>query len=187
MSKQLLVGLCGPAGSGKDTVADLLVKHGSFDRYTLAMPLKMGLLAMLGISLETWNDRVAKEAVIPWLGKSPRQVAQTLGTEWGRQHVHPDLWVKLMLRRWDVVRHSVSPRLVVTDVRFDNEASAIVEAGGTVWRVERDEVAPVADHVSEKGVNRALVTGVVKNYGTLDELDANIQHWVRFLAKRYAK
>lgn len=187
MSKQILIGLCGPAGCGKDTVADMLAKHGNFNRYTLAMPLKMGLLAMLGIPLETWNDREAKEAVIPWLGKSPRQVAQTLGTEWGRQQVHPDLWVKLMVRRWDEVRHSVCPRMVVTDVRFDNEAQAIIDAGGTVWRVDREGVAPVAAHKSEAGVDWRLVEGSLKNNGTIDQLDANIQQWIRFLSKRYAK
>ena len=105
----------------------------------------------------------------------------------GRQQVHPDLWVKLMLRRWDEVRHSGSPRMVVTDVRFDNEASAIVAAGGTVWWVERGDLPAVAAHVSEAGVNRALITGVVKNRGSIDELDANIQHWVGFLSKRYSK
>lgn len=187
MSKQIVLGLCGPAGCGKDTVAYLLHKHGNFHRYTLAMPLKKGLEAMLGIELDVWDDRVQKEAVIDWLGKSPRQVAQTLGTEWGRQMVHPDLWVKLMLRKWDAVRISGSPRMVVTDVRFDNEAQAILDVGGTVWRVEREKLTPVAAHASEKGVSPRLVTGNVKNNGTLDQLDANIQQWAGFLMKRYAK
>lgn len=186
MSKQLLVGLCGPAGCGKDSVARYMSNCG-FDRYTLAMPLKRGLQAMLGIELDVWDDRERKEAVIPWLGKSPRQVAQTLGTEWGRQHVHPDLWVKLMLRRWDEVRQSLSPRMVVTDVRFDNEALAIINAGGTVWRVERENVSPVAEHISEKGISPALIEGSVKNYGTLEHLEVNTISWVGFLARRYAK
>jgi len=186
MSKQILIGLCGPAGSGKDTVAKHMANCG-FHRYTLAMPLKRGLEAMLGITLDVWDDRVRKEQVIDWLGKSPRQVAQTLGTEWGRQHVHKDLWVKLMLRKWDEVRHSLSPRMVVTDVRFDNEAQAIIDAGGTVWRVEREKVDPVADHVSEKGVAPALIEGRFKNLGTLDQLEAQTIQWVSFLMKRYSK
>ena len=186
MSKQILIGLCGPAGCGKDTVARHMANC-AFTRYTLAMPLKKGLEAMLGIDLGVWDDRQRKEAVIPWLGKSPRQVAQTLGTEWGRQLVHPDLWVKLMLRKWDEVRHSLSPRMVVTDVRFDNEAAAIIEAGGTVWRIDREGVAPVAAHSSEAGVSRNLITGVVKNYGSLDELEVSTIQWVSFLMKRYAK
>lgn len=186
MSKQILIGLCGPAGCGKDTVAHHMSNCG-FTRYTLAMPLKKGLEAMLGIDLGVWDDRQRKEAVIPWLGKSPRQVAQTLGTEWGRQHVHPDLWVKLMLRKWDEVRQSLSPRMVVTDVRFDNEALAIINAGGTVWRVERENVQPVTEHVSEKGISPQLIEGSVKNFGDLNQLEVNTIQWVSFLMRRYAK
>jgi len=186
MSKRLLIGLCGPAGCGKDTVAAAMNRRG-FHRYTLAMPLKRGLEAMLGIPLSVWDDRVEKERLIDWLGKSPRQVAQTLGTEWGRQQVHKDLWVKLMLREWDKVRQSLSPRMVVTDVRFDNEAQAIVDAGGTVWRVEREAVSAVAEHVSEKGVSPALIEGRIKNNGSLDELEVNVGGWLTFLNKKYAK
>lgn len=186
MSKQILIGLCGPAGCGKDTVAKHMANCGFF-RYTLAMPIKKGLEAMLGIDIGVWDDRERKEQVIPWLGKSPRQVAQTLGTEWGRQLVHPELWVALMLRSWDAVRVSGSPRMVVTDVRFDNEAIAIINAGGTVWRVEREGVAPVAAHVSEKGIDPRHVTGTIKNNGSRDQLEVNVTQWVSFLMKRYAK
>lgn len=187
MSKQILIGLTGPAGCGKDTVGYLLLKHGDFRRYALASPIKRGIEAMFGFGPGIWEDRLAKEAPLPWLGKSPRQLAQTLGTEWGREHVDRELWVKLMLRTWDEVRQALSPRMVVTDVRFDNEAQAIKNAGGTVWRVERPGVAAVAAHVSEKGVSSALIEGVVKNTGSLDQLEANMQQWVRFLMKRYAK
>lgn len=186
MSKQLLVGLCGPAGCGKDTVAQMLSPHG-FHKYTLALAMKQGLEVMLGIPLSVWDNRVAKEAVVPWIGKSPRQLAQTLGTEWGRNLIHQDLWVNRMLREWDTVRQSVSPRMVVTDVRFDNEALAIINAGGTVWKIEREGVAPVAAHVSEAGVSPALIEGVIKNYSSLDALRQNVDGWVRFINKRYAK
>ena len=186
MSKQILIGLTGPAGCGKDSVANFLVGH-SFNRYALAGPLKDMLSSMLGIDREQWDDRVWKEAVLPWLGKSPRQMAQTLGTEWGRQQVHPDLWVMLMLRQWETVRAGVSPRMVVTDVRFDNEAIAIINAGGTVWKVDREKLPSVAEHSSEKGVSPALIEGVIKNYGTLDQLRQSVDGWVRFIIRRYAK
>ena len=183
----LLIGLCGPAGSGKDTVASMLAEYGRFSRYTLALPLKRGLEVMLGIPLSIWDDRVAKEEVLPWLGKSPRQLAQTLGTEWGRQHVHPDLWVQLMLREWEKVQAGYWPRRVVTDVRFDNEALAVRNAGGTVWKVERESVPVVAAHSSENGVSPALIDGTVKNYGSLEQLRTNTVSWLGFLERRYAK
>lgn len=187
MSKEVLVGLCGPAGCGKDTVAAMLVRHGAFSKYTLAMPLKMGLEAMLDIPLSTWDDRARKEEPLPWLGKSPRQLAQTLGTEWGRQCVHPEIWVLLMKRHWEEVRKATCPRMVVTDVRFDNEAKAIIESGGTVWRVDRENVPSVAEHSSEAGISPLLLTGTVKNYGTIDQLDYNVNQWMKLLIERFSR
>jgi len=184
MSKQLLIGLCGPAGCGKDTVAGFLP---NFHRYALATPIKQMVSLMLDVDHSMWEDREWKEAVIPWIGKSPRQMAQTLGTEWGRTHVDRDLWLKLGMRRWDAVRASAMPRLVITDVRFENEALAIISAGGTVWKVDREGVAPVAAHSSEKGIDPRLITGSIKNYGNLDQLRYNVAEWAKMLGRKYAK
>ena len=184
MSKQLLIGLCGPAGCGKDTVAGFLP---NFHRYALASPIKSMVGTMLKLHDSVWDDREWKEAKIAWLGKSPRELAQTLGTEWGRQHVHPDLWLMLGMRRWDEVRASAMPRLAITDVRFDNEALAIINAGGTVWKVDREGVAPVAAHSSEKGIDPRLITGSVKNYGDLDTLRYVVAEWAKMLGRKYAR
>jgi hypothetical protein len=143
MSKELLVGLCGPAGCGKDTVASFMVQRG-FHRYALAQPIKSMVSLMLSQPLERWEDREWKEAPIPWLGRSPRQLAQTLGTEWGREHVDPDLWLKLGMQRWELVKYSALPRLVITDIRFVNEAQAVINAGGTVWKVLREGIAALS-------------------------------------------
>jgi hypothetical protein len=68
-----------------------------------------------------------------------------------------------------------------------DEAQAIIDAGGTVWRIDRDGVAPVAEHVSEKGISPALIEGAFKNTGTLDELEVRVFEWAKFLLVRYAK
>jgi len=186
MSKQLLVGLTGPACCGKDSVASCLVRFGSFRRYALADPIKFGIEAMFDLHPSIWEDRVAKEKKVDWLGRSPRYLAQTLGTEWGRTLVHPDVWLLLMQRKWEAIRNSHSPRMVVPDVRFDNEAAAIIAAGGTVWKVVR-EVNPVEDHVSERGLDPALITGRIMNNGPLDELAPRIVRWLPFLLERYGR
>lgn len=183
MSKELLVGLCGAAGAGKDTVASMT----PFNRYALADPIKKGINEMLGLSPLIWYMRELKEAPIPWLGKSPREMAQTLGTEWGRQMVHPEIWLTLAMRKWDEVRASANPTLIITDVRFDNEAAAIINAGGTVWRVEREGVPGVAAHVSEAGISRAHIGGHIKNYGDLDTLRPVVDEWVKILYRKYAR
>jgi len=90
-----LIGLTGPAGSGKDTVARLLCEQHGFVQIAFADPLRAMLKAGLGLTDEHFNNREDKEAPLEWLGKSPRQLLQTLGTEWGRRQVHPHLWLEL--------------------------------------------------------------------------------------------
>lgn len=184
ISKEILVGLCGPAGCGKDTVASFMT---GYRPYAFALPIKCGLNAMFGWSMSHWSDRDWKERVIPSIGKSPRQLAQTLGTEWGRVCVSTELWTDLGLQAWQLQRTTISPRMVITDVRFDNEAKAIRAAGGTVWRVDRENILAVAGHVSEIGISPSLITGTVKNYGSIDQLRLVVHGWTQMLARRYSR
>lgn len=149
-----LIGITGLAGSGKDTLADALVFDRGATKYNFALPLKQALNACFGWTMAQWDDRVWKETVIEWLGKSPRQCAQTLGTEWGREQVHPGLWLLLAEQRYHEHRRQLSPgAFVIADVRFENEARMIHDNGGIVVKVSRIDVRPINAHVSEKGVD----------------------------------
>lgn len=162
----MLIGLTGRKQSGKSTIAAILRDYG-FIEDSFAAPLRdftARILAMTPAELET-----AKERPVDWLGGiTPRHMMQTIGTEWGRDTICPDLWVKSLERR-------VMPLLaaglavVISDLRFDNEAHAIRALGGRVVRVERAGL-PADTHRSENGVSRDLVDLVVKNRAGLTEL-----------------
>ena len=79
----MLVGLCGAAGAGKNTVADFLTDSDgcTFMQLAFADPLYECVSTITGLPVARLKDRDVKEAVLPWLGKSPRQLLQTLGTE----------------------------------------------------------------------------------------------------------
>jgi hypothetical protein len=163
-----LIGIIGLAGSGKDTLADQLSRQHHFFKYSFARPLKEALNAVFGWRMEQWEDRVWKETVQPWLGKSPRQCAQTLGTEWGRDLVHPELWVLLAQRTWEnlIVDERLLEqykRMVIPDVRFDNEARWVLEQGGTLIEIRRKAAGSVSAHVSEAGVSQRYPRVVVDN------------------------
>ena len=142
----MLIGLIGKARSGKDTVAEHLEMHHCFTRYAFADPMKSMLESVFG-DLFRGGDR---EQPIDWLGKSPRQLMQTLGTEWGRNQVHPQLWTLLGEREVRLAKMRLNPQLVISDVRFHNEADMILRHGGTLIYVERDTAQAVNDHVSEQ-------------------------------------
>lgn len=172
----MLIGLAGRAGAGKDTVAQMIVQAAGAVGYpaivtSFADPLYEAVSAITGIPVNRLRDRELKEQPIEWLGKSPRELLQTLGTQWGRQMIHPEIWVAATARRW---RGSDAAVIAIPDVRFDNEARAIREAGGRVFRVIRPGheclAAGAAQHESEAGVSDDLVDGVIANVGTLEQL-----------------
>jgi hypothetical protein len=173
-----LIGLAGRAGTGKDSIAAGLADRHNALRYAFALPLKAGLQAMLGLDPEDLEDRERKEQVIEWLGASPRYLMQTLGTQWGRELVAPDLWVRLARRVIEEARTSpefgYSPALVISDVRFPDEAALIRELGGWVVHVRRLDAPPVVEHVSETALPFVAGDLVLDNNGTLHELDAMV-------------
>lgn len=165
----MLIGLCGAAGSGKDTVASMLT---GFYRVAFADPLYEMVSIVTGLLPEDLQDREVKEQEIDWIGKSPRQMLQTLGTEWGRDTISQSLWIDIGMRR--IERLLADGRnVVVTDVRFDNEAAAIKAAGGEVWKVLRGEgcVKGVSmRHASEGGIGEVLIDKIIGNWGSLARL-----------------
>jgi hypothetical protein len=128
-----LIGLMGYAGAGKSSTAEIMVQDFNFHRMRFADTLKNMLMAF-GLTKEQ-VDGDQKEIPCDLLGgKTPRWAMQTLGTEWGRQLIHPDLWVKATML---ALSKRVEGDYVIDDVRFQNEADAIQRAGGEIWRVKR--------------------------------------------------
>lgn len=172
--KPILIGITGRARSGKDTLAAYLATRYKIERYAFAWPLKAGVRSMFGLD-GRHTDGDLKETPLDILGgKSPRQVMQTLGTEWGREHVAPNIWVDLGLATWARLQ-AEGKSLAITDVRFENEAEAVRNAGGTIIHVCRDDAEVVNAHSSERGV--ALEGGdiTIENNGTLDDFFEAIQ------------
>jgi hypothetical protein len=140
--------------------------------------LKDMLEVGLGLRPDDFVTFEQKSAVIPKFGRSYRHIAQKLGTEWGRELVHPDLWLNLsrediqgeMSRGWSVA---------VTDVRFENEAKLIRSMGGTVVHIKRPAgpalEGEAAAHVSEVAVSVGPLDRVITNVGTVADLHAAVE------------
>lgn len=168
----MLIGLCGAASAGKSAVAEILRDRRGFTGLSFAGPIYRAVAAVTGMTVEQLADRSQKERPIEWLGKSPRELLQTLGTEWGRDTVRSDIWVVIAMRQAAAIRQ-IGGKVAIADVRFENEAQAIREAGGVVWRVERPQAGlagAAAEHSSEAGLPPCLVDAVIDNSGSLDGL-----------------
>ena len=169
-----LIGLAGLAGTGKDTIADWWIDDHLALRAAFANPLKYGLAFSLGLPIELFFDRDRKEQPVDWLGKSPRELMQLFGTEWGRTHLGEDIWIRVADRMrggvMDAPEFAHVPALVYTDVRMENEADWIREQGGWIVHVVRPGVDPAAHHASESGVQLKPGDVVIRNVSTLEHL-----------------
>lgn len=174
-----LIGLAGKAGSGKTTVCRFLCTAFEWREISLADPIRAGLNAMLGIQTPVMLDPVMKNEVVPGMRVSARELMQTLGTEWGRKLVDDRVWIRQATAAITAIRQSdpTARGVVVSDIRFANEAEWIRSLGGQVWHIgdrkmgKSDGLPPAASaHASEAGIAREEHDGWIDNSGTLDDL-----------------
>lgn len=184
-----LIALCGQAGSGKDTAAEMLYDALVYNkglaavrRYAFADPIRDMITVLMGYTgysgatgLQWMQDRVLKEQPIDGIGHSYRKLAQTLGTEWGRA-VDPDLWVKLTQARIQKLRfttdHPVT--VIITDLRFPNEAKMVKDMGGVIWRITGRSAGISTQHASEQLVDQIECDAEIDNTGTLTQLQEKL-------------
>ncbi len=178
-----IIGFTGPKQSGKSTAAEYLVA-GGFKKLSFAEPIKdmtWYFLRCLGCDAHYIEQllTVKKEVVIPGLGVSARHIMQTLGTDWGRDTIHPNLWVMLMSNR---LANEDSDYLVFDDIRFENEASAIRSLGGLIIHINRGDLVSDDLHESEAGIELHKDDGAVDNdyavAGFLADVDAAVAEFV---------
>ncbi|GGD97982.1 deoxynucleotide monophosphate kinase family protein [Rhizobium anhuiense] len=163
------------AGSGKSEVAGTLVRHG-YRSVKFAGPLKnmaRGLLSSMGfdgVTVERMIEGDLKEAVIPGFKTvTPRQIMQTLGTDWGREAIDQDLWTKVAASKIEGLRDK-GIDVVVDDLRFPNEYDLIASLDGTLVRVVRADPSREAGGAYEGKLSGHFFHHTILNNGTLREL-----------------
>lgn len=151
-----LIALTGYARSGKNTVASIIREEANtlVNEIAFADPMKDFCREVFGFSEAQLygNEREKPDARWTRPDGTPltaRFALQTLGTEWGRA-CDPNLWVKAGINRARRLFDSGATLVVFTDCRFLNEARAVSEAGGEVWRIRRD--VPQLSHASEREI-----------------------------------
>lgn len=165
-SPKILIGIAGKAGSGKDTVGDILSNG---EVYKFADPIKDIVCGLLDIHRNKLEDRDFKETIHPLFNKSPRELMQVIGTDLLRDQLDKGIWVKNMDCKYENSKGSL---FVITDLRFKNEYDWIKEKGGIVIKVERpDNNLKQTNHISENDLDRDLEWDyVIENTGSLKEL-----------------
>lgn len=163
-----LIGLSGYARSGKDTAAYALKGIG-FTRIAYADKMRDFALALnpvMPTAPMPYTRLADLVAEFGWNGikstphnANVREFLQRLGTDAGRNILGENIWVDATLKGLDP-----NGSYVITDVRFPNEADAIRNLGGQVYRVERSGIHPVNTHISETALDNYAFDGRLCNY-----------------------
>ena len=168
----MVVGISGKMGSGKDLVYNMLCELSSvdFENKKFAYPIKWIVSVLIGCDIRQLEDREFKETELgeEWDGLTPRKLLQLLGTEAGREIIHPNIWVNALF-----ADYSEDSNWIITDVRFPNEAKAIKNKGGILIRVERPGIESHCggQHLSETSLDAYdKFDYVIENDGTVQDL-----------------
>lgn len=168
-SKPILVAFTGLAQAGKTTAAQAFLSLG-YDRMSFADPIKAMVRCLTFVT-----DKTAHPEEL--CGKSLREVYQSLGTDWGRNMVGGDIWIRAGRCRIDTLMGDVQSEIirgiVIDDIRFDNEAELVRAMGGVVVEITRPSL-PQMDHASEAGVSRHLIDHTFSNHTDVDSLKCQV-------------
>lgn len=180
----ILIGFSGPAGSGKDTAAQALVRHAGFETMAFADTLKLGISEMFHFDYSLFESRETKEKKVPGLNHSPRELAQIIGTECARKMIGENTWIHIMARRYQEFCEREHTRLAITDVRFENEADWIRHSGGVVVHLVRHGVPWKKDgHESERGIEMHYEDCLIKNMDGVEELESKTLTLLKIIAE----
>jgi len=158
---------CGKKGSGKTFLATSVIelnRHQFVEKLSFADPLR-DMLSQIGFNELHFNGEL-KNTDLPEFGnKSYRQIMQTLGTDWGRNMIDPDIWINCMNNRFNNISKDVW--LVVDDVRFENEYDFLKEKGFSIIKV----ISTTDDYKEDKHISEQLnVEADYQLYNTFDNV-----------------
>lgn len=176
-----IIGLSGSKRCGKDSVAAILKKNHQYKQASYAMFLKEACQKIFMFSYEQlYGDE--KEVQDTRWHTTPRKVLQIVGTDLFRDRfkellpecvpANSSIWCECMKKYLDSFH---SPQLIViSDVRFEDEAELIRSRGGKIWRITRPGLSTDDTHSSETEGLRIRPDHVLDNSDTLSSLERKV-------------
>lgn len=186
MTTPKIILLRGKAQSGKSTCANQLEEGWGYEILSFAAPIHKLVATLIGINGDEVPNHMKNIPLKVLGGKTPRQVMQSLGTEWGRSMVNEKLWTSVVIEEIvSIMDTNGVTHFCISDYRFDNEYQDLVDAFGEenilVLHIQRGIDASGMGkkelvHASENGIKiEPKQQIIIKNDSTketfLDEID----------------
>lgn len=141
----MLIGIIGNAYAGKDTCANYIVKKYKYQKKAFADPIREIVKIMFMFSDNDVLIPKLKTKIDPVFNESPRSAMQLIGTDLVRKHYSQDFWLHHMKQRLNP-----NVNIVISDIRFQNEANMVLKHGGILIKIIRYDTND--NHISERGV-----------------------------------
>ncbi len=183
VNNMVLIGIVGKKYSGKSTIASHLVDKYGFQEFAFADPLKQACRDVFGLThQQLYGSVVDKESKDPYWGVSPRHMLQDVGKMFrDLVRVRPEyhsIWIRSVERS---IQQARARRVVVSDVRYEDEATMIRDKGGYLIGVYRSDVVSHDEHESENQDIRVDI--VIRNNGSISDLHDKVDAWIGRLLK----
>ncbi len=199
-----IIGLCGLKGSGKDTVADMLVQNDNYIKVAFADFIKNALKELFDWD-DTSFEQSKKEEIDPYWGVTPRKMCQELGTEFLRVHCKNMICTKFLLpnnieyegsfhiKRLNkeickYIEHDKNINIIFSDIRFQDELDYVKSLGGIIVKINRisSNKNQFSEHVSEKNIDSLQnVDYKIDNDGTILELLKKVNLIVEYIEEAH--
>jgi hypothetical protein len=186
----MIFGICGPKGSGKNTIGEYLSCLYGYKCLSFASILKDVISIIFGWDRKmleglSKEDRVWRETVDEWWSErlkiqcTPRWVMQNIGTDVIRKHFNDNIWIYALEKQMTMYEN-----IVITDVRFPNEIEFLLEKGAVLMYANRNCEEWIDDptkiprdlHISEWAWVKYKPEICIDNYDSIDVLHSEIEN-----------
>lgn len=186
----ITIGLTGPSGAGKDSVARVLEARFRIATLSFAKVLKDELISAFDADERLFYDPALKTVqtdaltlrncrdpqfvTYAWeIGHLAAVTPRTLMERWGdfQRSMEPDYFVRRAEQTLGLYeRMGGLDAVLLTDVRFTNEAKMLADVGGELWRITRPGLVRQSHHRSQHELDNWPVAAEIVNDGTLEQL-----------------
>lgn len=173
----MLIGLHGRKGTGKSTAARYLCEQYGFIEFSFAKSLKRACIELFGTTEEQMFG-AEKELEDPFWKCTPREMMQMVGTAVRSLPIR-NIFIRNVQKQ--IASHPNS-RIVVSDIRYDDEAKALLEMGACIWKIER--TTSFIDHHESEQQRVDCIEETIPNNKTLKQFYEQIDLIIAYKEKR---
>lgn len=176
----MIIGLIGQARVGKTTFADYLVQLYGYNTVAFATPIKEAMRVAFDLNDEQIDGKLKEVEDKRW-GVTPRQLYQKFGTDWARNLLGQDVWIKRLKIE---LKKNTDRHTIVSDIRFPNEAKAVKDMGGILIKITKKGIEIKENsHISEKLIDKIDYDYIIENNYDIPryykDIDLLLDHIIR--------